>query len=151
MPSCLNCGRIVDLKAASCPGCGRQNPGEDNALLLATGAVIAAAVVILLLFSFVFLLPAMLVIFPFVGVFQDTSRFAFGSVWAWLGSAIFWSIVGWASYEAYNRSKKQVQKQGRQFVCFNCEQTIAEVVYGDMDRGGLRCPYCQKVNTFQQE
>ena len=150
MPSCLTCNRTVDLNAASCPGCGRQNPGGDDALLLAGGAIIGAVVVGLILFAFVFLLPAMLVIFPFVGVFQDSSRLAFGSVWAWLGCAVFWVGLGWACYEAYNQSKKPVQNQSRQFVCFNCQKTSSERMYGDLDNGGSTCPHCQSINIFER-
>lgn len=40
MPKCATCGRIVDLRSAKCPGCGRPKPGEPSALATLFGGIL---------------------------------------------------------------------------------------------------------------
>jgi len=89
----------VDWNAPVCPYCGRPGPGKDNAQ--------AAAIIFLLaILAGLFLCPAILVMWPFVGGgIVDVFCIALNSVWAWIGSAAFWSVLGYVVYTKLRESR----------------------------------------------
>jgi DNA-directed RNA polymerase subunit RPC12/RpoP len=44
-------------------------------------------------------------------------------------------------------SNQQVASAGRHFNCGSCGQEVYEITYGDLDRGGVICPYCGTNNV----
>jgi hypothetical protein len=117
---------------------GVQQHANATGEALAIAALFAIAVALAL-----FLAPALLVIWPFKGNFGDAFYAALNSMWAWLGSAAFWGVVGFVIYK--NRRKKSAV--GRTFNCFDCGNLVQEPAYGLLDNGAVICPFCQGHNV----
>jgi hypothetical protein len=45
-----------------------------------------------------------------------------------------------------NLSNEPQQQGGRLFGCFNCHRNVREADYGDLDNGGVTCPFCGATN-----
>jgi hypothetical protein len=100
MAKCETCDRIVDVGADYCPGCGKKNPGQFANEGLVIGIIIIIGVCLCM-----FLLPAIIVIWPFSKSFHDAFETSLHSVWAWIGSAVFWGFLVYAGYTGNKENK----------------------------------------------
>jgi DNA-directed RNA polymerase subunit RPC12/RpoP len=112
---------------------------------------VGIVLIVLVVLAAMFLMPAILVLWPFQASFGDAFSVAVHSLWAWLGSAVFWCVVWRLVYvKRKNRPTASPRAQGRRFNCWNCGQAVLEMTLGDLERTGVVCPYCQAKNVLQQ-
>lgn len=91
MLRCLNCGHTIAMDAQVCPSCGKQNAGEES---IEAGIYVPILTFLVILSSLLFLAPA-IVLGWFQAVAMTDTVF---SLWSWIGSAVFWSLVGVLGY-----------------------------------------------------
>ena len=139
MAACWKCNAEIGV-CSECPRCGAH---------AANNPTIAIAFCILVVIVAVFLMPAILVLWPFQVSFGDAFSVAVHSVWGWLGSAAFWGVVTYLIYTNWNKEESNRPK-GRQFNCHNCGQAVVEITMGDLNNpGGVTCPYCHANNVLR--
>jgi len=59
-----------------------------------------------------------------------------------------WAYDKWKGRRSSSPGSQQ-QCAKRQFTCGNCNQTVIELNYGDLESGGVICPYCRSNNIAQ--
>lgn len=84
MPECSNCRCNVDPSAEICPVCGKRDPTDLKANILFAFILLLAAL---------FLVPAIICIYPFSFGFWNSLEIVLTSGWAWSGSSAFWGTI----------------------------------------------------------